>query len=146
MILKKLQERLSAVSSVCTYVSMKDEADTRQLIDWCFTHRIRVCVPKCESSTLGFYEINSWHDLKPGTLGILEPVQGRKVSPETFDVAVIPLSAFDGQGHRTGYGKGYYDRVMGKMKHKIGIAYACQKVSCIDTDSWDKDLDEVITE
>ena len=56
----------------------------------------------------------------------------------------VPLSSFDPDHNRTGYGAGYYDSVLGKCPLKIGLAYREQMVEKIDTDPWDVLLDDVI--
>lgn len=47
---------------------------------------------------------NSW--------GIPEPEDGAIALPADIDLVIIPLLAFDGRGHRVGYGKGFYDRLL----------------------------------
>ena len=71
-----------------------------------------------------------------------------------LSVAVVPLLAFDAQGHRLGMGGGYYDRTMAfrRWRHVwkrpvlIGAAYACQEVPNLQAMAWDVPLDAVITE
>lgn len=92
---------------------------------------------------------------KPG-----EPlVLGRwdiKVPPETArdvqpDVLLVPLLAFDRMGYRLGYGGGFYDRTLEKLRAckkvtAIGIAYAAQEVDSVLHDEHDQRLDWVMTE
>lgn len=52
--------------------------------------------------------------LKTSEYGIPEPVSGIEVSPEMLDVVFVPLLAYDENGHRIGYGKGFYDRFLKK--------------------------------
>ncbi|AFL80975.1 5,10-methenyltetrahydrofolate synthetase [Aequorivita sublithincola DSM 14238] len=64
--------------------------------------------------------------LKTSEYGIPEPISGIKLSPEIIDVVFVPLLAFDQNGHRIGYGKGFYDRFLEKCSSKslfIGLSF-----------------------
>lgn len=52
--------------------------------------------------------------LKTSKYGIPEPVSGIEISPEMLDIVFVPLLAYDKNGHRIGYGKGFYDRFLAK--------------------------------
>lgn len=67
--------------------------------------------------------------LKPNALGIPEPVVDSgsiEIPVEKMDVVFVPLLAFDKIGHRTGYGKGFYDRFLAQCRPetlKIGLSF-----------------------
>lgn len=144
-ITSRVIDRIRGKSMIGIYVSMKDEADTHRIIDYCFSTGIRVMVPKTVKNTLEFYEITSFDDLRKGCFGVMEPVKGSPADPACAEIMFVPLSAFDRDGHRTGYGKGYYDSVLGRCPVKIGLAYPEQETDHIETDPWDIDLDDIIT-
>ena len=79
--------------------------------------------------------------------GIPEPISKKVVIPE---ILLIPLLAFDDDLNRLGYGGGYYDRYLGKLKKKnilkIGIAYSFQNLKKIPINKHDVKLDFIITE
>jgi 5-formyltetrahydrofolate cyclo-ligase len=83
--------------------------------------------------------------LEPGSFGIPEPFSHwPKARP---DLLLVPLLAFDADGHRLGYGGGFYDRTLALLKvPAIGIAYAGQEVTVLPHDSHDAVLDAVLTE
>ena len=67
------------------------------------------------------------------------------------EVLVVPLLAFDAAGHRLGYGGGYYDRTLAKLRREgpvtaIGFAFSAQEVEGLPADSTDERLDGVVTE
>lgn len=68
------------------------------------------------------------------------------------DVVIVPLVAFDGRGHRLGYGAGYYDRTIAGLRELkkslqvIGVAYSMQQVEQIPCEAHDARLDAVVTE
>ena len=58
--------------------------------------------------------------------GIPEPANGLEVPPDKIDVVFVPLLAYDGQGNRVGYGKGFYDIFLSQCKPgtvKIGLSF-----------------------
>lgn len=94
--------------------------------------------------------------LQPNRWGIIEP-QGHNDTlrrPESLDIVLVPLVAFDKNGYRLGRGKGYYDRTFSFLleasqntqPYLIGLAYDLQQVDQIVPAAWDVPLNEVITE
>ena len=87
--------------------------------------------------------------LDRGQWGIREPrTEAVVVEP---DILVVPLLAFDRTGHRIGYGAGYYDRTIGRLRAikpvtAIGLAFAAQEVPKIPATERDARLDLVLTE
>jgi 5-formyltetrahydrofolate cyclo-ligase len=86
--------------------------------------------------------------LKLNRWGIPEPLSGISISPQQIEVVFVPLLAFDQEGHRVGYGKGYYDRFLGecpKSTLKVGLSFfdPISKIEDIDTN--DIALDFAIT-
>ncbi len=87
--------------------------------------------------------------LVPGVWGIREPAAD---APEVFpDILIVPLLAFDRRGYRLGYGGGYYDRTIARLRAikpitAIGIAFAAQQIDEVPTTPRDERLDLVLTE
>jgi 5-formyltetrahydrofolate cyclo-ligase len=87
--------------------------------------------------------------LKSGVWGIREPtLQAQEVFP---DILIVPLLAFDRSGHRIGYGAGYYDMTIARLRAMkpvvaIGIAFAAQEIEEVPTTPRDVALDLVLTE
>jgi 5-formyltetrahydrofolate cyclo-ligase len=87
--------------------------------------------------------------LNEGVWGIREP---KDDAPEVDpDILIVPLAAFDRRGNRIGYGAGYYDMTINRLRSvksvvAIGIAYAAQEVSEVPTTPRDARLDLVLTE
>ena len=60
---------------------------------------------------------------------------------------IVPAMAFDSNGYRIGYGKGYYDRYLTDFDgKKIGIGYSSCFRKCIIHDRFDKKVDYIITD
>ncbi len=87
--------------------------------------------------------------LDRGQWGIREP---KPDAPEVEpDILLVPLLAFDRSGHRLGYGAGYYDMTIHRLRAlkpvtAVGIAFAAQEVPKIPTTPRDERLDLVLTE
>jgi len=87
--------------------------------------------------------------LNEGVWGIREP---KDDAPEVDpDILIVPLAAFDRRGHRIGYGAGYYDMTIHRLRSikpvvAVGIAYAAQEVPEVPVTARDERLDLVLTE
>ncbi len=110
-----------------------------------------ICVPRDHSLLIA--EISDFErDLKPGAYGILEPRLENgtlQIDPKEIDIIIVPGVAFDPEGHRIGYGAGYYDRFLGRFSSKtlkLGLAFQEQIVSHIPADIHDIALDIIITD
>ena len=74
------------------------------------------------------------------------PKTNTSIDLKSLDCMFVPLSSYDLNGNRTGYGKGYYDSILDQCKLKVGLAYHIQKVDLIEKESHDVRLDFVINE
>ena len=87
--------------------------------------------------------------LASGVWGIREPTaDAREVFP---DIMLVPLAAFDRSGQRIGYGAGYYDMTIARIRAMkpviaIGLAFGAQEISEIPAEPHDARLDLVLTE
>jgi 5-formyltetrahydrofolate cyclo-ligase len=80
--------------------------------------------------------------------GIAEPLPDKPVLEP--DVVLVPLLAFDAAGHRLGYGGGFYDRTLARLRAikpvvAVGVAYDELKVDAVPHRSYDEPLDWVLT-
>lgn len=102
----------------------KKEPNTFLLIEWLNKNHpeIKIIVPKAdfETALMTNHEYLGVNDLKKNLYNILEPQKGNLHEGEV-DLVVVPLLAFDRQGYRVGYGKGFYDRFLQHINaQKIG--------------------------
>lgn len=139
-------------SLVLTYVSTKIEVDTHQLIKYSLENSKIVAVPKCIAGTrnMKFYVIKSIDDLEVATFSVLEPKLDLCSELIEFDnaICIIPGLAFDVNGYRLGYGKGYYDRFLDKSPNvnKIGICYCSCTTNNLARGKFDIPVNIIITE
>lgn len=132
---------------VLTYVSLKEEVDTIELIKHSLNRGKQVAVPKCEGNDIVFYYINNLYDLEEGKFGILEPKTNELVNDFDNSICIVPGIVFDKENNRIGYGRGFYDRFLENYNGiKIGLTYKeciCDK---IDADENDVKMDIIVKE
>lgn len=95
--------------------------------------------------------VQSVDSLVPGAYGILEPAAGKYtiLDPSELDVVVVPGACFDLAGYRIGYGGGYYDRFLPRLRADcltVGFAYDWQVVPELSPDPWDQPLSHLVTD
>ena len=95
-----------------------------------------------------FYRITGEADLAPGSFGILEPKEScPAIWPAAGDVMLLPGAAFDREGHRIGYGGGYYDRYLAQTSFpRAALCWQQMMVNEIPMEIYDQRMDLVITE
>jgi 5-formyltetrahydrofolate cyclo-ligase len=141
--------------TVMFYVDLGSEVRTRQFLPTAWGDGKRVVVPYCAGEQLGLFCLESIDELAPGTLRILEPqaelrgLAGRTADVSWLDLIVVPGVAFDRRGGRLGQGKGYYDRLLRRVRPDatlVGLAFECQLFAKIPMLPHDVSVHKVISE
>ena len=105
----------------------KKEVDTSFLITILQGRDKQIVIPKVgEERRLSHYLLTDSTKLQPNTWDVPEPVEGIEVPAGKIDVVFVPLMAFDLDGNRVGYGKGYYDIFLKTCREdviKIGLSF-----------------------
>lgn len=86
--------------------------------------------------------------IKKNSYNIPEPVSGEQISVEKIDVVFIPLLAYDRNGNRVGYGKGFYDKFLSECRDnvvKVGLSFFNPENEIEDVYENDIPLDYCIT-
>lgn len=138
---------LSNFQTFMLYYPHRREVDTRPLIKKLLSMGKNVALPKVEGMDLKPVKIKDLDSLVVGYAGIKEPV-GQEVEEKSIDLVVVPAVAYDKQGYRIGYGKGFYDRFLPKLKKnslKVGFCYDFQLLEKIPHQPHDFKVDVVIT-
>lgn len=93
-----------------------------------------------------------WFPGEPTVPGMWNIPQPPDHEPELEpDVLLVPMLAFDRNGYRLGYGGGFYDRTLAKLRAQkpitaIGVAYAGQEIDSVPRDDHDQPLNYILTE
>lgn len=135
---------------ILCYISTEIEVDTLSFINYCLENGKKVAVPKCTPEKMDFYLIESLSDTATGMYGINEPKDYcRKLSYEEMgnSLCLVPALAFNTEGYRIGYGKGYYDKFLSRYTgNTLGLCYSGFIRDDIPVDEFDKQITEVITD
>ena len=131
------------------YYPLSDEVDVRPLIKEAFESGKRVLLPVVKGEGLELYLYEGEDSLRKGAFGIMEPT-GEPFAEENYSeiqLALIPGMAFDRAGHRLGRGKGYYDRLLPKLKEAklTGICFPFQLLDDVPAEPHDISVQVVIT-
>ena len=151
---RSICERLKRLSvfknahNILSYMPIHGEVDLHTLFSGKY-HSKKLVLPRVkDSTTLDLHEVEDPSNLKPGKFRIPEPGNHHpKMAPDKIDLVLVPGIVFSQNGHRIGYGKGFYDRLLKKtICPKIGIAYEFQMVENISGEPHDIPMDMIVTE
>jgi 5-formyltetrahydrofolate cyclo-ligase len=138
-------------ASVSAFWSIGTEPSTFPLLESLQRQNVPTALPIIEGrgKPLTFRLWQKGEPLAEAKWGIREPLaQAQEVFP---DLLFVPLAAFDRSGNRLGYGAGFYDRTLTRLKSMkpittVGIAFAIQEVPRVPADETDEKLDFVLTD
>lgn len=135
---------------IAGYRPIRTEIDPTPLMTALVGRGHRLCVPVImgEGLPLSFREWTPDAAMIDGAFGALIPAEGDWLVPSLL---IAPLVAFDRACWRLGYGGGYYDRTLAKLRPTaptaaIGFAYSGQEVANLPHETTDQPLDAVVTE
>ena len=124
------------------------EVNTWLIIDEWGSTKTLVLPKTLKSKEMKLHIVTSRLDTKPNSLHIPEPLSScEKIDPKEIDLAIIPGVAFDKKGNRIGFGHGYYDRLLKKLRCPvIALAYDFQILHAVPRHEHDAPVDTIITE
>lgn len=126
------------------------EVNTENILHILFAKNKEVVISKSDfkNGTLSHVLLTDNTTLKVNKHGIPEPINGLPVPENMIDVVFVPLLAFDANGNRVGYGKGFYDEFLHKCKPntiKIGLSFFEVEKEIEDIYKGDVSLDYCVT-
>ncbi|MCF7821642.1 MAG: 5-formyltetrahydrofolate cyclo-ligase [Mariprofundaceae bacterium] len=131
------------------YRSLPDEVDTRLIFA---TPPCQIYAPRMHGrDDMHWFGITGSTEWIKGAFGIEEPASGHDwADEESPAILLCPLVGFDRSGNRLGMGKGCFDRWLAKHQQRItsiiGLAFSCQEIASIPSESHDVPLHTIITE
>ena len=141
---KKIRKKI-----IGAYYPFNYEIDILKILKRLEQKNFTISLPKIKKNNqMNFYEWSSNEPLSINIFGIPEPLSNKKIYP---DILLVPLVAFDNRLNRLGYGGGFYDRYLSRIKNTkkiltIGVGFSFQKIEKLPTNKYDMKLDYVITE
>lgn len=147
---------LAQSRTVCSYIGIGSEVATLPLVAELLAGNHTVVVPVCRGDELALVSLVSVGELvSTGRFGLLEPpaklaaLPARTRPADAIDLFLVPGVAFDREGNRLGYGRGYYDRLLAGARPDaalVGLAFECQLVPRIPREPHDVQVDRIVTE
>jgi 5-formyltetrahydrofolate cyclo-ligase len=125
-------EEYALAACIALYAPAHNEADTAEILEASFKAGKRVLYPAVCGDRMVFRQVEGVASMERGSFGILEPCPtGIDHHADEADLIVVPGVAFDSEGHRIGYGKGFYDRFLrhpGRTAHLVGLCHDFQLI------------------
>ncbi len=147
--ISRILKKFKAVGKIVGgYYPYNNEVDITKILKEFEKKRYIISLPKIKNNfQMDFFRWSSKEPLSINKYGIPEPILGKAINP---DILLVPLVAFDKDFNRIGYGGGFYDRYIKRIKKNkniltIGLAYSFQKVKKIQINNNDMKLDFIIT-
>jgi len=136
---------------IAGYYPSNYEVNVLQFLEQASKKNFRITLPVIKPLNQMSFKLWAFEDpLYVNKFGMLEPKNSKaNIIP---DLIMVPIVAFDNHLNRIGYGKGFYDRSLSKIKKikkniiSLGIAYSFQKCKQIPVNNNDFRLDYIITE
>ena len=148
LILNILKKKSVSGKIIGGYYPYNYEINILQILEKFEKKKFLISLPKIKkNSQMNFFKWSMKDPLAVNKFGIPEPISKMVKYP---DVLLVPLVAFDNDYNRVGYGGGFYDRYIKKIRKRkkvitIGFAHSFQKVNKIPTNKYDIKLDFIIT-
>jgi 5-formyltetrahydrofolate cyclo-ligase len=145
-----LEATLPEGSIVSGFSAIGDEFDPDHLLDRLNGDGYQMALPVMQGKGLPLL-FRAWQpgdQMAKAKWGIAEPLPDKAVLEP--DVVLTPLLAFDAKGYRLGYGGGFYDRSLERLRAMkpvvvVGVAYAEQEVDAVPHSDYDQRLDWILT-
>jgi 5-formyltetrahydrofolate cyclo-ligase len=135
---------------VSGFAAIRDEINPAPLMTWLQAEGFRLALPVMQGKGKPLL-MRAWTPgdaMNSAAWGIAEPLDDKPaVEP---DIILVPLLAFDSRGYRLGYGGGFYDRTLHRLRKlkpvvAVGLAYDELRVDAVPAESYDERLDWVLT-
>ena len=128
------------------YLPYNQEVRTEALLEQALRDGKRVAVPKCYGDEMRFIYLDDLSKVEKGYCGIPEPVDDEPLGDDPTALVLMPGLAFDEEGHRIGYGGGFYDKfLMQEPEHPtLALCYDFQMLPELHTEEFDIPVDRVI--
>lgn len=128
------------------YLPYNQEVRTVPILRQALQDGKRVAVPKVYGEEMRFIYLEELDLVEEGYAGIPEPVADEPVAHDSTALVLMPGLAFDRQGHRIGYGGGFYDRFLAQEPNHptVALCYAFQMLDHLETEEFDVPVDCVL--
>jgi len=128
------------------YLPYNQEVRTTTIVAQALADGKKVAVPKVYGEQMKFIYLTDLSQVEKGYCGIPEPIADEPVADDPTALVLLPGLAFDRQGHRMGYGGGFYDKFLATEPHHptIALCYSFQVLPQLPAEEFDVPVDVVL--
>lgn len=139
-------EAYKAAKTIYGYLPYNQEVRTVPMLEQALKDGKRVAVPKVYDDEMKFLYLDDLTKVEKGYAGIPEPIADEPVADDETALVLMPGLAFDPQGHRIGYGGGFYDRFLAAEPNHptLALCYEFQMLPELHTEEHDIPVDTVL--
>ena len=139
-------EAYKAAKTIYGYLPYNQEVRTVPMLEQALKDGKRVAVPKVYGDEMKFLYLDDLTKVSKGYAGIPEPIADGPVADDETALVLMPGLAFDPQGHRIGYGGGFYDKFLAAEPNHptLALCYEFQMLPKLDTEEHDIPVDTVL--
>ena len=136
---------------IMSYMDFKNEVETRKINEILMENGKKVLVPRVSDDKEKIIPAEITGEYRKGNFGI-EEAKGKDFMNGKIDIVIVPGIAFNENGGRIGFGKGYYDKFFSERENtgdkilKISLAYDFQIDNRFKEEEHDKNVDIIVTE
>ena len=139
-------EAYKNAKTVYGYLPYNQEVRTVPMLEQALRDGKRVAVPKCYGDEMKFIYMDDLSKVEKGYANIPEPIADEPVADDETALVLMPGMAFDPQGHRIGYGGGFYDKFLAQEPNHptLALCYEFQVLPHLETEEFDIPVDCVL--
>ncbi|MCI7640020.1 MAG: 5-formyltetrahydrofolate cyclo-ligase [Clostridiales bacterium] len=139
-------EAYKAARTIYGYLPYNQEVRTIPMLEQALKDGKKVAVPKVYGDEMKFLYLDDLTKVEKGYAGIPEPIADEPVADDETALVLMPGLAFDPQGHRIGYGGGFYDKFLAAEPNHptLALCYEFQMLPKLDTEEHDIPVDTVL--
>lgn len=128
------------------YLPYNQEVRTTPMLEQALREGKRIAVPKCYGAEMKFIYLDDLTKVEKGYANIPEPIEDGPIADDPTALVLMPGMAFDREGHRIGYGGGFYDKFLAQEPNHptVALCYDFQMLPHLETEEYDIPVDLVL--
>ena len=133
-------------NTIYGYLPYNQEVRTVPMLEQALRDGKQVAVPKCYGDEMRFIYMEDLSKVEKGYANIPEPIADGPIADDETALVLMPGLAFDPQGHRIGYGGGFYDKFLSREPNHptLALCYEFQMLPHLETEEHDIPVDTVL--
>ena len=139
-------EAYKNAKTIYGYMPYNQEVRTTRAMEQVLKDGKGLALPKIYGDRMDFIVVTDLSQVEKGYCGIPEPIHDEPLGSDETSLVLMPGIAFDPQGHRIGYGGGFYDKFLAAEPNHptLALCYDFQMFPHLDTEEFDIPVDAVL--